>query len=604
LRLRSINIKNFKSLYDVSLEFNKFNVLIGKNNSGKTSIFTAIILLYENLLDGKIHKEVNLNELSSPIRAQVDKVWYFGDYSKPAVVSAVFELNAEESSTISEFSGLQSVTSIEVEVNISLEGDKVIWDLRRLNVLGHLVPSVTEKIDEIHAKIVGAKNNSYARYEVIKEKEIVDEKLFNEIIKIFKNKLFYILPYMIKAEETKIKGLINPFCTSSETLEIITKIARNPRSRRRFYEFVEYAIGKRIEYVPELELTKMYERETFRFETFGSGEQSLEGILAKLVRSKNCIFLIEEPEAHLHPDYVKGLAKIFERVVEDVGCQILVVTHSPEFIGAIREWDKIMVIRQEYINTTLGNLPATKVYKLKKDRSVVEKLAFDLGFSPGILPFTDIAILVEGGSDEILLKYFIQKLHEQGRLEHLPDLSWRIFKFSSKGSPGAIIRVLKYDLGLPVFLIVDGDPAGEEYSMEAERAGLRHHETLFKLSKPDILCYIENDVLINVLREVLEPEINKLDDRIKTEIDQFIEEARDNGLIEGENILFKIASIIHDNVEHLKEEFGRKRYYRYLKTSIAEQIVNIAPEIPVPEEIENVIRVIDRQIDRLRSSRW
>ncbi|MDQ3659037.1 MAG: AAA family ATPase, partial [Actinomycetota bacterium] len=48
--LRSLKIKNYRSLEDVSLdEIDHFNVLIGRNNSGKSSVFGALQLLVEAL---------------------------------------------------------------------------------------------------------------------------------------------------------------------------------------------------------------------------------------------------------------------------------------------------------------------------------------------------------------------------------------------------------------------------------------------------------------------------------------------------------------------------------------------------------------------------
>jgi predicted ATPase len=50
LFLRSVTIKNYRSLEDVRLEgLARFNVLIGRNNSGKSSVFGALQVLYGSL---------------------------------------------------------------------------------------------------------------------------------------------------------------------------------------------------------------------------------------------------------------------------------------------------------------------------------------------------------------------------------------------------------------------------------------------------------------------------------------------------------------------------------------------------------------------------
>lgn len=47
MRIRKIRIKNFRSLRDVALEdIEDFNVLIGKNNSGKSNVLESLALFF------------------------------------------------------------------------------------------------------------------------------------------------------------------------------------------------------------------------------------------------------------------------------------------------------------------------------------------------------------------------------------------------------------------------------------------------------------------------------------------------------------------------------------------------------------------------------
>ena len=51
MRIQEINIKNFKSLYDVSFQPGKVNVFIGANGSGKSTILEAIGILSAAMTD-------------------------------------------------------------------------------------------------------------------------------------------------------------------------------------------------------------------------------------------------------------------------------------------------------------------------------------------------------------------------------------------------------------------------------------------------------------------------------------------------------------------------------------------------------------------------
>ena len=56
--IKEISVRNFKSLYDVSFEPGKINVLIGANGSGKSSVLEAIGILSAAMTD-----RVNNNSL-------------------------------------------------------------------------------------------------------------------------------------------------------------------------------------------------------------------------------------------------------------------------------------------------------------------------------------------------------------------------------------------------------------------------------------------------------------------------------------------------------------------------------------------------------------
>ena len=54
--IKSLKIKNFKSIYNITVKFNpNFNVIIGENNIGKTTLFEAV-LLWKMCYDGTIKK--------------------------------------------------------------------------------------------------------------------------------------------------------------------------------------------------------------------------------------------------------------------------------------------------------------------------------------------------------------------------------------------------------------------------------------------------------------------------------------------------------------------------------------------------------------------
>src|SRR5688572_16191800 len=65
--IRKIHIRNFKCLRDIDVELGPFNVLIGPNDSGKTSFLEAILVLAKSVMTTRGGKPlsafVNLDDL-------------------------------------------------------------------------------------------------------------------------------------------------------------------------------------------------------------------------------------------------------------------------------------------------------------------------------------------------------------------------------------------------------------------------------------------------------------------------------------------------------------------------------------------------------------
>jgi predicted ATP-dependent endonuclease of OLD family len=57
MKLRSVTVKNFRALADVTVELDDTTVLIGENNSGETSFLEALVDGHENpRVFGEVHR--------------------------------------------------------------------------------------------------------------------------------------------------------------------------------------------------------------------------------------------------------------------------------------------------------------------------------------------------------------------------------------------------------------------------------------------------------------------------------------------------------------------------------------------------------------------
>lgn len=69
----------------------------------------------------------------------------------------------------------------------------------------------------------------------------------------------------------------------------------------------------------------------------GYGVSQVLPILVEILNQpKGKIFLIQQPEVHLHPRAQAALATLFAQLVKERGCQLIVETHSDYFIDRLR----------------------------------------------------------------------------------------------------------------------------------------------------------------------------------------------------------------------------------------------------------------------------
>lgn len=96
VRLRSVRFRNYKAFHDYSISLRRFNVMVGPNNCGKSTIIGAFKILSEGIRRAKVRKPdyVELPEgktLAYPVELEglpVSTENVFTDYddSEPAVV--------------------------------------------------------------------------------------------------------------------------------------------------------------------------------------------------------------------------------------------------------------------------------------------------------------------------------------------------------------------------------------------------------------------------------------------------------------------------------------------------------------------------------------
>lgn len=141
----------------------------------------------------------------------------------------------------------------------------------------------------------------------------------------------------------------------------------------------------------------------------------LESFLRKKRNNENKvnIFIIEEPEAHMHPQMQMTFINYLQRHYLDNNLQGVVTTHSSDIIKITR-YPLIRVIRKGDLSGETGKLYESRIYDLYKFKQEIEsdidlkrfyERFFNLNLSE--LIFADRAILYEGDTERMYIQTII-----------------------------------------------------------------------------------------------------------------------------------------------------------------------------------------------------
>lgn len=498
-------IKNYKSIKDETFIFNKgINVLVGKNNAGKSNIVSAL----NEVLGDKYNTT-----------SYEDKIFYSNGQDelerKFKIVAEIDEINDLDYFLLENIK--KSTGFIDIS-NYFNEDDKDFdneWLLKDDDELKEKYPDlfnfrgtnllVWKKKEDLKEILDNTKKIWIYKYYNKDE----DTNLYNIIIKeelrkspLFPNekvdkyyRMLYINPN-IKA--TLMTSLLIPAFRSTESTLKITKWTWYGKLLRRKWEDscnpehqvaiqnasdelketigkvygdlkndINMQLGKTLtlmdvkidinmleskseDYYKNIRLSVNDGIET-PLENKGSGLQSL--IMIELFKfyckifNQSSLLILEEPELFLHPHAKRMLSDILNDFIKDKKNQIIITTHSEEFIHNI-DIENINVIRK----TNEG----TKKSRINKenygDGKELQKLKIELQHKNAEMFFAEKVILVEG-EEQILIPEIVKGIYGKNILNN-NDIS--IVKVGGKTYFDIYRKVLN-ELKIKNYIIADYD---------------------------------------------------------------------------------------------------------------------------------------------------
>ncbi len=545
MKLRHVKIRNFRCLVDVDIPIDNLTILIGENNSGKTSFLEALkIALSRGLFGGKSVFE----EFDYHMTKQTDS---------PETVGGIeIELTFRED-TLSEWSPelLQSLNEI-IQTDVDQSLNLII--LRMTSAYETQTRSMVTKAEflDVNRQPIGgagAKPNN--------------KRVFSEYIKLFylaslrnpenefgaRSQFWGQILKDLRVDPTQQKKLIKnleklnkDLLSADQRIEQVVKTLDNaqnvmdthsqPNTSVQALPMTPWELLSRAEVVIQNGKGKL----KLPIQNHGQGIQSLavlflfEAYIQIFLKPNfspdtEAILALEEPEAHLHPQATRSLAK----KINQIQGQKIVSTHSPYFVQEaplsqlrlfkrIGQGTVVRFIKRSFSVDIVGNAglaqfcvaravkyryfasqnkllllgkmsederrrllqlfgaqtdEQNKINELFKQSKYyisddeLMKLETYVSRFRGDIMFSKIWLLCEGQSEYILLRYFselAEKPFDQGGIA--------VIDFQNNGDPEAFIALAK-TFDIPWFMTCDNDSAG---------IGFLHKAKILCDSKPKV----------------------------------------------------------------------------------------------------------------------
>lgn len=420
--ISKLKIKNFKCFEEVEINFDpNFNLIIGENNSGKSTIFDALRLW--QLAFQKFLKDRTNNQQSSFYASQ----FYNFTIDDISFLRIQDFKNLYRNNSKKEFEISLTISNSTLEVVLPIlfqkttKGQVLNFQLCKLP---NQRPNVSQKLSDLFNIPLGSDFKELFLFTYInpifllpnKEPQYSKGFILNKLHKAKANEIIRNLLFTISPERKKIKKdpKTDKLIHIEESLKSILQIENISFSKRLEEEESYIKIFSKNEVTnTEVEINQL-----------GSGTINVLNILSVLAYgdyekfSLNAL-LLDEPDSHLHFNHQSRLYKHLETVSLDENKQIFIITHNSSLIS---QFNKILFIRQnqkvinpillgEYLENHLKKIDENH-YNVMKELSEAKKIKEDVEKQLNEIKNLDTAIVyTEGPSDVIILENAFKNLY-------------------------------------------------------------------------------------------------------------------------------------------------------------------------------------------------
>lgn len=336
MNLKNLIINNFKCFNNSNVSFNNLTVLAGTNAVGKSTVIQALLLLRQTIERIK----------QFHILYESEKINFGGKYLK-IKLNKSFELSLGNSKIIT---------------SASSDSEKIEFVIKF-------------NIEELSFKYISSrKNPDQFVYYIIERKTLNTISKYDPIFKLFSDYFYYLIAERNGPRESQKISDFDFDHTGYRgefTGYVLVKNGSNfSVDKKRCINNDIFLLKKQVEYwmdliVPGTEIDpEIFEninttRIGIRKRSCGTDylnppnigfgiSYSLPIIVNGLIANKNSIYIVENPEAHLHPAAQSKIGFFLAKIASS-GLQVIIETHSEHIINGIR----LAVLKKEINNENI-----------------------------------------------------------------------------------------------------------------------------------------------------------------------------------------------------------------------------------------------------------